>query len=437
MDELLRSRAYVLHKDKSEKSALFYASAAGHVESAKALVKAGATLSDGSLHEAARNLHSEVVDVLLKGKHKPDFPSSIHQGRSALQEMALNCDGKGDIVKMEATIVALVQGKANPMKRWRHQNALFLALNNAHPIAITKAIIDRAMWEHIDDESNVIEVSDTDIKNAPHYFLSPTVYLYRGYAAQTATYAQVTELCTLLKDKGCVDRFYAEKNATQPPDAIGLPAEIAAIEEKREAERQKKSQKEAEHMAKLRHEQQLAEQREAIEQQKHLSMLHRGQLTHQQSGLHLQQTAAQKQEIMTMNSKQKNYLDLVEHSQKQITIEEQARLKLQAKIISDQQQQWAITQQLQTKAQFADNSMQQKISLQQTKNQLAAEAASEKDRFAQRAVQRKLGHQKRENKEELRNMESTGKLQQADHRRKMELIHAKRENMKVQAVNRR
>ncbi|UZP41586.1 hypothetical protein NXS19_009402 [Fusarium pseudograminearum] len=53
---------------------------------------------DGSLHNAARELNLAAVTVLVEHGHHPDFPSPLHDGRSALGEVCLRgagaCSGK-------------------------------------------------------------------------------------------------------------------------------------------------------------------------------------------------------------------------------------------------------------------------------------------------------------------------------------------------------
>jgi ankyrin repeat protein len=55
------------------------------------LLKKNPENDDGSLHDAAANLHCDAMDILIKHGHHIDYPSERHDGRSALAELCLNC----------------------------------------------------------------------------------------------------------------------------------------------------------------------------------------------------------------------------------------------------------------------------------------------------------------------------------------------------------
>ena len=46
------------------------------------LLAAGASRNDGSLHNAARELNLQAMQVLVEHGHDPDFPSPLHDGRT-------------------------------------------------------------------------------------------------------------------------------------------------------------------------------------------------------------------------------------------------------------------------------------------------------------------------------------------------------------------
>ena len=54
------------------------------------LLLADAPKIEGSLHEAASNLHVDHVRLLLAHGHDPEIPSPHHGGRSALGEVCMN-----------------------------------------------------------------------------------------------------------------------------------------------------------------------------------------------------------------------------------------------------------------------------------------------------------------------------------------------------------
>ena len=240
---LLTAKADSYRRDRFDRSALFYASRIGALDSIHALLKAKFKVNDGSLHEAARNLHAEAVALLVKYKHDVNFPSSGHDGRTPIQEMAYNCDGTRNVVDIEVTIDALEKGKVDFLGKWQgRKNALFLALDNPQPYTVTQALLEK-MWSVLNHEDNVFEAAD------PHtqvrYFMSPTIYLAKHNRH---------ELLRLLQMKQCQDRFYAELGAAQPAGAVGLPDAIAKEDKRRREEEEKRRARQREHDEKMRQE---------------------------------------------------------------------------------------------------------------------------------------------------------------------------------------
>src|SRR5262249_39696800 len=156
-------------------------------------------IDDGSLHEAARELHVDAVKLLLKAGHNPDFPSFKHEGRSPLGELCLCTAGDGQNLKIKQTITALVDGNANPMVKWRAKSALLLALDNPSPIPVTTAFLESYMWKHINEEANLF------VSGVLTY--SPTTYVSKRLF--DGRHSDQRELVTLLRSFGCQDRFFA------------------------------------------------------------------------------------------------------------------------------------------------------------------------------------------------------------------------------------
>ncbi|KAI0973720.1 hypothetical protein F4678DRAFT_459209 [Xylaria arbuscula] len=146
--KLLEAKANSRSHDRFDKAALFYASQMGDINAVKALLKTDFRMNDGSLHEAARNLHRDCVAALINAKYDPNFRSSRqeHNGRNALQEMAFRCDGLHKIPDIEATIWALEKGGVNPLEKWRGKTAVFLALINPQPYLMTQALLNTGKW---------------------------------------------------------------------------------------------------------------------------------------------------------------------------------------------------------------------------------------------------------------------------------------------------
>ena len=97
MRELANQKVNVSGRDYQKHSALFYASRNGDMDMVQILSEAGALSDDGSLHEAAREVHPQVVSLLLSVGHDISFPSLLHldergSGRTPLEELCLKAN---------------------------------------------------------------------------------------------------------------------------------------------------------------------------------------------------------------------------------------------------------------------------------------------------------------------------------------------------------
>ncbi|KAK3393934.1 hypothetical protein B0H63DRAFT_517098 [Podospora didyma] len=165
--KLIQAGADVLAQDTFDRSALFYAARMGDLDSVNAL-KTKSLVDDGSFHEAAKNLYSEVVAALIKAKHAVDFPSSKeqHQDRTALQEMALRCDASSYAAKMETKMLALMKGKPNVLIKTWGKNALFLELEQPpDAVGIQQAIADakRKRREYEEKQAKKAQENELDL----------------------------------------------------------------------------------------------------------------------------------------------------------------------------------------------------------------------------------------------------------------------------------
>lgn len=282
--KLLSAKANPSARDSFGKTPLFYASQKGDLTLVKHLVAGKARENDGSLHEAARNLQPMVVEALIKGKHDANFRShaGAHEGRTALQELVLKCDGAADDDRLHDTIQALDRGKASALEVYRGKNALFLALENPSAYAVTLALIERCLWRVLNHEKNVFVTLNPQTGTRHHY--SATMYLQKLYTGKTES---VRQLLALLYDKGCEDRFFIaefghdEVSKLQPPGAVGVPDKMADEDKRRRAEAEKQRIREQEHQQKLRREEELALQKDALEQRRHTQQLNQATMTHQ------------------------------------------------------------------------------------------------------------------------------------------------------------
>jgi hypothetical protein len=418
VSKLIKHKAKTAAKDAFDRSALFYASRIANLESIEALVKAKSPVNDGSLQEAARELHSDVVKALVKAKHHPDFPSSKdqHEGRTALQEMCLMGDGSKGSTRIEETIQALVDGKASPLEQSRRKNALFLALDNANPIPVTRALLDGLMWKHMASEENVyVEV---DPETGTKYFFSPTQYVARGFSQGPA--GDNERLQRLLEDKRGVDRYYAEEGAEQPPGAVGQPQAIIDAEKKRRTREEKLRQQQLDHELSMLRERQTADHKAEIERAKHEEKMFREQ-----------ELAQQRMALQEQGDTQK-----LQAVQARAQFEEMQKQRLAQQKLAAQQQEQDL------KLRFGQQSAQQKLALQARQNQLAAAASQQKlitqQRMAEgqaRAAQQKLAIKARQDQQALRFMHASAKEKQYTHNMQMAELAAKAQTMKLTMMN--
>jgi hypothetical protein len=299
---LIKAGADTRPRDCFDNSALFYASRKGSLDTVKVLLKVPFKPNDGSLHEAARNLHSEVVDALIKtGKHDANYNSSKpdHEGRTPLQELAYYCNATRKPIEIETTLDALRRGKAQIMKTWQGKNALLLALENQHPCPVTRALLDIMTPQEINHEENVYGDPKTG------YFYSPTMYLTKQSAASSAKEAAQRNwhLQNLLKTKNCTDRFYAGFGQDQPAGAVGLPDAIAKDHKRRQDEEEKRRKRQHEHEEELRRQAEINMQRMVWDQSRHqvrqehetekvLQQVHHTGLVHQNKMLQQEQATS-------------------------------------------------------------------------------------------------------------------------------------------------
>ncbi|EWC44428.1 hypothetical protein DRE_06796 [Drechslerella stenobrocha 248] len=449
--KLLQAKASNTARDQFDRSALFYASRAGDLESVNALIKAKAPINDGSLQEAAKKLHSEVVAALVKGKHSPNFPSSKeqHQGRTALQEMCLMCDASKDITAVEATINALIKGKPKVLEKSRERTALFLALDNAHPVPITKALLDSVMWEHINDRANVyVEV---DPATGTRYYFSPTTYVARGFSQGPE--GDNGKLLELLQDKRCEDRYYAEEGAEQPEGAIGMPKEIIDAEKKRKEHEDKLRKKEMEHQLKLLHAKQEADLKEEIDRSKHEEKMFREdeatqqkldqkQMMHQQQLIQDAEKAAQKQDIMASTNDLKVKMQEQADASKQRALQARADFDAKQKARMMELKASATQQENDLKLEFTRKANAQKLALQDRQTRLVAAASERKLLMAQQMAEtraaearHKLAIKEKQDQLTLKLMKGTAKQKHDLHDMKMQQMRAQSESMKLKMLD--
>ncbi|KAI1744118.1 ankyrin repeat-containing protein [Xylaria scruposa] len=191
------------------------------------LLAAGASKNDGSLHNAARELNVQAMQVLVEYGHDPDFPSPLHDGRSALAEICLHASDsfQTKISKekaMEKAIEFLLRSGADITIQSEGKSVLLLALESADALVTTRVLLRAALWKDINKPFNQY--------NDGKYTYSPTMYVERVLSDSDKT----TELVKLLRSNRCTDVYYAN-SGPQPADAVGMPPHIRHEEEQRQA----------------------------------------------------------------------------------------------------------------------------------------------------------------------------------------------------------
>jgi ankyrin repeat protein len=195
------------------------------------LLAADAPSNDGSLHNAARELNFASVQVLVQYQHDPDFPSTLHGGRTALGELCLHAADSGELTAvrekaMEKVMTFLIGQGTDVATKSDGRSVLLLALESADPVTTTRLLLKVGQWKSINKSFNTY----TD----GNFTYSPTVYVSRVLPPSDYT----EPLLTLLRANRAEDAYYAN-SGPQPEDAVGLPEELEAKEREREARRER------------------------------------------------------------------------------------------------------------------------------------------------------------------------------------------------------
>ncbi|KAM0276941.1 hypothetical protein ACHAQH_006226 [Verticillium albo-atrum] len=191
------------------------------------LLAAGASRNDGSLQNAARELNLAAVQVLVEYGHDPDFPSHLHDGRSALGELCLHGAASGDMTtvrekQIEKVMNFLIDKGSDISVKCSGKSLLHLALESSDPVAMTKLLLKVGMWKLVNKKFNLY----TDGERT----YSPTMYVAKVMPKSDVN----DQLLRLLRANRCEDVFFANRGP-QPDDAIGLPDDVALQERERRA----------------------------------------------------------------------------------------------------------------------------------------------------------------------------------------------------------
>lgn len=266
MSTLLDRGARAEQIDCFDHSPLFYAGRNGNLSAITSLLKKYPPTNDGSLHEAARELHSDAVKLLVAAGHEINYPSLKHAGRSPLCELCYKCRAAINPVGLQNTLSTIMGAKATPLRKYRGKTPLFFAMENEDPVPVVLKLIAVSLWQDLNDPANVIEEDS--------HFYSPTMYIKKGLCPQSES--KSLEVLTVLEDASAEDRFYAKERMRQPEDAIGMPQRIADLDRKKWIRSSRLEEEQEDHQRKLRREMEEMAQRDNLTTQRHLlTMEHR------------------------------------------------------------------------------------------------------------------------------------------------------------------
>ncbi|OKL55583.1 hypothetical protein UA08_09176 [Talaromyces atroroseus] len=242
MRELVNQKADLSSRDYQSRSALFYASRNGDTEMVQILNNAGALPDDGSLHEATRQAHPQIVSLLLSAGHDISFPSLLHSdesglGRSPLEELCLKAtrpNSDEDVTwctRLRETMqILLYNQQGKDIKKdggsGDNKSILHLALDNdTNALEVTEALLEfPQVWKFINEPVH-------QFKDAEGFIYSPTKYVEHFHRGPKNIGKQ---LMRLLLGKRCQDRYYSSRGYDdQPEHAVGIPEDIVAEINKR------------------------------------------------------------------------------------------------------------------------------------------------------------------------------------------------------------
>ena len=260
LSTLLDLGARATQQDCFGRTPLFYAARNGNVSALTSLLKKKLPPNDGSLHEAARELHPDAVKILVAAGHDVDYPSLKHGGRNPLCELCLGCKGSDDPVALHDTLLECMAAKANPLRKFRGKSALFFAIDNQDPLIVVSKFIEVCLWKYPNDPSLVFEQGILSY--------SATMYIKKGISDQPEKIA--LGILEVLEDASMEDRYYAKEREQQPRDAVGMPQRIADLDHKKWIRSSRLEEEQEDHRQRLRREMEEMDQRNQLTSSRHL-----------------------------------------------------------------------------------------------------------------------------------------------------------------------
>jgi hypothetical protein len=234
LQKLVSKGAKITIRDDSGTTPLALASQVGNSAIMEYLLKYGADVDDGSLHDAARELQCDAIRILIRHGHDPDYPSERHGGRSVLSELCFKAvDNNPSFEDLEEAIRCLIANGADIKQQGLNGKSLFhYALDSSDPMTILRALL-KIMWKVVNEDCYLF----TD----GQYTYSLTKYVEKGLSIGPA--AQNQEVIALLKTKRAQDRIWANSmDAAQPEDYCGAPQHVQEELIRRQALERRKSE---------------------------------------------------------------------------------------------------------------------------------------------------------------------------------------------------
>lgn len=230
------------------------------IQMMSSLLAAEPSKDDGSLHNAARDLNLAAVKVLMEAGHDPDFPSPLHNGRSALGEVCLHGSDAGEMTpererKMQKVMSFLVDAGSDLSIKLNGKSILYLCFDSTDPVSTTRALLKSGMWKHINKPFN--QYADET------FVYSPTMYVSKVLRSLDAQ----DQLLSVLRASRATDVYYA-KEGTQPEGAVGLPEDMEVRERIRKARSERLAEESQDFAMALARKREIASVEQQIQAQK-------------------------------------------------------------------------------------------------------------------------------------------------------------------------
>lgn len=222
LERLIALKVDLSIADAFGRTPLFYAAANADAMSVYLLLENGAQVNDGSLQEAARLCQGGMVAMLLQHGHDAEFPSDLHEGRTALGELCskANLQGGEQSSAGYETMKLLIGSNTDLSFKVNGRTILHLAFENKSPIEVTRALLRfPEVYKDIQTDSEVFLYEDSQKR-----LLSPDVYV-KQHCKHNDHGKKL--LVTLLEQKSCKEKWFT-KRGQQLADCKGLPPALEA-----------------------------------------------------------------------------------------------------------------------------------------------------------------------------------------------------------------